>query len=150
MRKFMIFLVVVAVALGALWIFGPREPADTTIRFDAATLGDDPDAFVQKHEAGVANLRPEAAKEIVWAFPQSKAKTPYSIVYVHGFSATKGEVRPLPDKIAAELGANVTAQYLQSDPHHSYLIMDVDSAKSEPLRDRLEAITETIRVRTLW
>ena len=107
LRKFMIFLLVVVSALGALWIFGPREPADTTISFDAASLGDDPDAYVQKHESGVANLNPDTAKEIVWAFPQSKAKTPYSIVYVHGFSATKGELRPLPDRIAAELGANL-------------------------------------------
>ena len=54
------------------------------------------------------------------------------------------------NEATSDLGANVTAQHLQSDPKHSYVIMDVDSAKSEALRDRLEAIEETIRVRTLW
>jgi pimeloyl-ACP methyl ester carboxylesterase len=28
-------------------------------------------------------------------------------VYIHGFSASKGEVRPLPDKVASALGANL-------------------------------------------
>ena len=46
-------------------------------------------------------------KEIVWADPATKAKTPIAIVYIHGFSASKGEVRPLPDKVAAALGANL-------------------------------------------
>jgi pimeloyl-ACP methyl ester carboxylesterase len=46
-------------------------------------------------------------KEIIWAFPNSKAKTKLAIVYVHGFSASKGEIRPVPDKLAAALGANL-------------------------------------------
>ena len=53
------------------------------------------------------DIRPGLQKEIVWADPATKAKTPLAIVYIHGFSASKGEVRPLPDKVAAALGANL-------------------------------------------
>jgi pimeloyl-ACP methyl ester carboxylesterase len=52
-------------------------------------------------------LRASLGREIIWAFPASKAKTPLSIVYIHGFSASKGEVRPLPDLVAKALGANL-------------------------------------------
>ena len=53
------------------------------------------------------DIRPGLQKEIVWANPATKTKTPLAIVYIHGFSASKGEVRPLPDKVASALGANL-------------------------------------------
>ena len=52
-------------------------------------------------------IRDGLEKEIVWADPMIHAKTPISIVYIHGFSASKGEVRPLADEIADQLDANL-------------------------------------------
>mgnify|MGYP006272364961 CR=1 FL=1 len=53
--------------------------------------------------------------------------------------------------VLAETGANVAAQYLQSDMHHSYVIIDVKSTgKSDTVREKLLEIPETIRVRLLW
>lgn len=86
---------------------GPRVVTDTTVTFDPATIGPDPDAYLARSEAAVAGIRPGLAKEIVWADPATKAKTPIALVYVHGFSASKGEVRPLPDRVAAAIGANL-------------------------------------------
>ncbi|KQT88595.1 lysophospholipase [Aurantimonas sp. Leaf443] len=104
-------LIVAVLVLGlaglGLWFLGPREPVDATISFDAASLGDDPTSYLERIEADVPNLRPADAKEIVWAYPASRARTPLSIVYIHGFSASKAEVRPLADKVAAALGANL-------------------------------------------
>jgi alpha-beta hydrolase superfamily lysophospholipase len=94
-------------ALGAAFLLGPREPADTRVSFDAAVIGNDPDAYLVKSEAEVAGIRDGLQKEIIWAFPNSKAKTKLAIVYIHGFSASKGEIRPVPDKVAAALGANL-------------------------------------------
>ena len=91
----------------ATWYAGPREPADLTIGFDPARIGSDPDAYLARTEADVPNLRPADAKEIVWAYPASRAKTPLAIVYIHGFSASKEEMRPLPDEVAQKLGANL-------------------------------------------
>ena len=104
----LVLLVVLALAVAGFWFLAPREPVDTTIRFDPATIGSDPDAYLARQEADVPNLRRNAQKEIVWAYPASRAKTPLAIVYVHGFSAAKAEVRPLPDEVAARRsGANL-------------------------------------------
>ena len=98
----------VAVTLAAVLFFaGLQVAADTTVAFDPAVIGDDPEAYLARTEAAVAGIRPELAKEIVWADPGTKAKTPIALVYVHGFSASKGEVRPLADRVAAAIGANL-------------------------------------------
>lgn len=107
LRRILLALLVIALALGGLWLFGPREPVDTTISFDPSSIGADPVGYLKREEADIPNLRPNAQKEIVWAYPTSHAKTPLAIVYIHGFSAAKGEMRPLPDDIASALHANL-------------------------------------------
>lgn len=107
MRKVLTIVAAILVVLGVVFALGPRPSSDATVTFDPATIGADPDAYLANSEAGVAGIRDGLQKEIVWAFPNSKSKTPWSIVYVHGFSASKGEVRPLPDAVAAALGANL-------------------------------------------
>ena len=44
---------------------------------------------------------------------------------------------------------NITAEYLQSDPEVSYVILDVESASVEDVGTRMRSIPETIRMRTL-
>ena len=107
LRVLLAVLCLVLVLGGAFWVFGPREPVDLTIRFDPASIGDDPEAYLKRREADIPNLRPSAKKEIVWADPRSKAKTPIAFVYLHGFSAAKPETRPLLDIAAREIGANL-------------------------------------------
>ena len=50
----------------------------------------------------------------------------------------------------ADLGVNIAAEYLQSNPNHAYCILDVGPEQGDALRERLGAIPETIRVRALW
>lgn len=50
----------------------------------------------------------------------------------------------------AEVGANIAAQYLQTNAKHGYTIVDVDQASDQALVEHLKAIPETIRVRTVW
>lgn len=107
MRIVVWILVALIAAIAAVWFLGPRVPVVTTVTFDPAGIGDDVEAWVAAREAAVPNIREELKKEIVWADPSTRAKTPLSVVYVHGFSASKGEVRPLADKVAAALGANL-------------------------------------------
>lgn len=99
-----LFLVIVG---GVLYLVGPRTPVDTSITIDKTGIAADPEAAIARSEANVAGIREGAAKQIVWAFPRSKARTPIAIVYVHGFSATAQETRPLPDLLARDLGANL-------------------------------------------
>ncbi len=110
MRRFAKWLgqliILLVVAVGALWAFGPREPVDTTITFDPTSIGDDLDAWVAGREASVLNLRPGSERQIVWAGAPGD-KTEWAVVYLHGFSAAPPEVRPLPDLLASGLGANL-------------------------------------------
>ena len=95
------------IAGGVTYALGPRPVADTGIDFDEAALPDDLDAYLATSEARFADIRPDNQKQIVWAYPASHARTPLAIVYIHGFSASPGETRPLPDLVAEKLGANL-------------------------------------------
>jgi alpha-beta hydrolase superfamily lysophospholipase len=86
--------------------FGPREVVEGPGAFDAPALPDDLDAWLAAREAAVPDLRPGAEARIVWA-GRTGERTPLSIVYLHGFSASPEEIRPVPDLVAEALGANL-------------------------------------------
>jgi len=86
--------------------FGAREPVDLVARFDPNSLPSDLDQYPANEEAKVQGLMPGAAKQIIWA-GQVGAQTDVAVVYLHGFSATSKEIRPVPDRVAAALGANL-------------------------------------------
>ncbi|TPK88718.1 alpha/beta fold hydrolase [Mesorhizobium sp. B2-4-17] len=106
-RRIVLAVLGLIAVLALILVFGPRVPVDTTVHFNPSVIGDDPQAYVAKVEAGVPGIREGLEKEIIWANPMVHAKTPLSIVYIHGFSASKGEVRPLPDEVAEQLDANL-------------------------------------------
>ena len=106
-RRIVLAVLGLAVVLAAGFFLGPLVPVDTTIRFNPSVIGDDPQAYLAREEAAVPNIREGLDKEIIWANPLVHAKTPLAVVYIHGFSASKGEIRPLPDDVADELGANL-------------------------------------------
>ncbi|MEO5759228.1 MAG: alpha/beta fold hydrolase [Mesorhizobium sp.] len=106
-RRIVLILLAVVVVLALTFMLGPRVAVDTTIHFDPSAIGDDPQAYVAKEEAATPGIREGLEKEIVWADPMMHAKTPLAIVYIHGFSASKGEIRPLPDEVADQLDANL-------------------------------------------
>lgn len=99
--------VILLAALGAMLMIGPRLPAEGFPAFGKARLGNDIDAYLAASESRFPDIRPGAAKHVVWADPATRAKTPLAIVYIHGFSASADEVRPLPDRVAATFGANL-------------------------------------------
>ena len=86
---------------------GPTEPVDETIHFQEADLGTDLDSYLAAKESAIPGIIEGAEKQIVWADPAGKTKTPISLVYLHGFSATLEETRPMPDIMAEALGANI-------------------------------------------
>lgn len=106
-RRIVIVILTLLAALVLLFVLGPRVSVDTHITFDPSTIGDDPEAYLERTEGKVPGIREGLEKEIIWADPLIHAKTPISIVYIHGFSASKGEVRPLPDEVADALDANL-------------------------------------------
>ncbi|VVT19769.1 alpha/beta fold hydrolase [Rhizobium sp. EC-SD404] len=107
MRRLLLLLAAVIFVLFVLWTLGPRPDADTTVSFEGASLDADLDAYLERTEAVFGDIRPNQSKQIVWADPIAKQQTSISLVYVHGFSASPTEVRPLPDLVAQSLGANL-------------------------------------------
>lgn len=106
--RFLNYLMVVALVLtGLISMYGPRPHVDLLTRFVPPTGVTALDDWLAANEAKVPDLKPGLEKEIVWNDPVRRGKTPLSIVYIHGFSASKGEIRPVPDEIARALGANI-------------------------------------------
>lgn len=86
------------------FLAGPRVEVDTTIR--PLTLPEDLDRYLAEQEALYNDLVPGTEKIIRWAGEPGQ-KTPLSVIYLHGFSATRQESAPLADRVAAALGANL-------------------------------------------
>ena len=102
-----IVLPILLIAGALLWIFGPREEVDLTVSIDEDAIRADPVAYLAESEAAFDDIRDGLGKEIVYAFPNSRAKTPLAIVYAHGFSASRNEISPVADDVAKRLGANL-------------------------------------------
>ncbi len=64
------------------------------------------DSFVIQNELR-HKLRPDNEARIIWVNDSLKQKTPYAIVYLHGFSASQGEGDPVHKNIAARFGCNL-------------------------------------------
>lgn len=76
------------------------------MRFDPAVFGPDLDAYFRNTEAVFDDITPGCEKRVVW-FGDANAQTDWAVVYIHGFSATSEEIRPVPDLVARRLGANL-------------------------------------------
>jgi len=95
-------------AITALVLFAPREPVGLTPRFDAAEMPGPMqlEAWLAAREGAVPGIVPGLQKRVVWAGAPGQP-TPISLVYLHGFSASSEEIRPVPDLVAESVGANL-------------------------------------------
>lgn len=107
-----LLLLLLVLAVGALWLFGPYEPAPRTPTPGAADIGPDLDAHFAAQEAQFDDITPGVEKRVIWAGAPGR-QTDWALLYVHGFSATSQEIRPVPDQVAAALGANLIYTRLQ-------------------------------------
>ena len=99
-----LFLIAPVVAFFA----GPRATPDLTIRRPTVPRNpEELDAYLRTSEARFDDLTPGTEKTIVWHDSTSKQRTPLSVVYLHGFSASRQETAPLSDFVARALGANL-------------------------------------------
>ena len=105
--KFLGRVIMALIVVGlALWYFGPYEEVGFDTAFDESQLDGGVQAYFDTNEARVQNIRPGNQKRVIWA-GAAETKTRLSIVYLHGFSASSEEIRPVPDDVAAALGANL-------------------------------------------
>nr|WP_315465086.1 alpha/beta hydrolase [uncultured Rhodoferax sp.] len=83
--------------------FGPDSPVP---RAQSPQNVAELDAWLNAQEAKIKDIKPGNAKGIVWA-GEAGQRTPWSVVYIHGFSASRLETAPLTEQVAKALGANV-------------------------------------------
>jgi len=103
-KKMLAIILIVASVLVVLFLAGPRVKVD--FQPSKVVLPEDLDQYLTQSESQYSDIVPGTEKTIIWA-NDTKSKTPLSIIYFHGYSATRQETVPLSDQLAARLGANL-------------------------------------------
>lgn len=135
-KRYLIPLIFVGV-LG----FGPRE-SFPALEADIPELDlslSEVEAHVNEIEAKVTNLKPDNQARVIWA--DSIQQTPYSIVYLHGFSASPMEGAPIHQEVAKRYGCNL---YLARIAGHG--IDDPESFKGLTPNAMMESAQEAIAI----
>lgn len=122
-----------ALFLSFLTLFGSCTPPSSEIRRLRESLAvpetGDLEAWIQAREASVPGLKQGVEAAIRWADPDRRVKTPLALVYLPGYTATRGEIAPVMDQIAEHLGANLfysrpTGQGVGPDGHRTVTAED--------------------------
>ncbi|MCP4440880.1 MAG: alpha/beta hydrolase [Aureispira sp.] len=137
-KGFLILLLLLVV----VYLLGPRprKPIldDTPMVLSIGLEG--LDTYVQDKEAQVTNLKINNQAEIVW-IDSVPTQTKYSIVYLHGFSASHAEGDPIHRNIAKRYGANL---YLSRLARHG--INDLDIWAEMKGEELIETTKEAIAI----
>jgi esterase/lipase len=108
MKRFLKIIAALIAVLAIVYFFGPKPEAPIynnnliQVPAEPAAL----EAYVASNEAK-HQVKPDNEARIVWANDSTKAKTPYVIVYLHGFSASQEEGNPVHRNIAKQFGCNM-------------------------------------------
>jgi len=98
---------------------------------------EDINSLLESQEKMVRGLRPGTEKKVSWAQGNGiKSKT--SIVFIHGFSASRVEIDPVVDLIAAELSANIYFTRLRGHGQDGQAL--AEATYEQLLNDTTEAI----------
>src|SRR5580765_5617952 len=106
-KKWLRILLLIIVLLFIAYLLGPHPAAPAysqalpPVPPGAAAL----ETYISNSEAQ-HKLKPNNEARIIW-FDSAKTKTEYSIVYLHGFSASQEEGRPIHTNIAKKFGCNL-------------------------------------------
>lgn len=123
--------------LVVLFLVGPTPKIDVTLKPQA--MPKNLDTYLKLSEARFPDITPRAEKTIIWANAR-KSRTPLSIVYLHGYSATRQETAPLCDQVATQLGANLFYTRLAGHGRSC-------TAMAEPtVNDWLNDVTEALEI----
>ncbi len=128
-------LLIVLLSLAAL---GPRVEIDQSIH--PVVLPADLDTYLATAESRYPDIRPGTEKTIRWADPLTRQKTPYALVYLHGFASSRQEIAPVPDQLAQRLGANLYYHRLRGHGR------DADAMAEPSVNDWLNEGVEALEI----
>ncbi len=104
MRNVLRILALLVIIIVSFLMLGPVEQIERGAIPDPDLS--DPAGWLAAREAAFDDITPGAEARIVWAGEEG-ASTQTVILYLHGFSATSEDIRPVPDRVAEALGANL-------------------------------------------
>lgn len=108
MKKSLKWLLIIIVPLVAVYFAGPQASVDElnkklpTVPSKLHEL----EYFIKQREASIPNIKPDNEAQIIW-FDSVPDVTEYSIVYLHGFSASRKEGYPIHRELAKKYGCNL-------------------------------------------
>ena len=129
----------VIAVLCLMWVFGPYEDAPLSARFDEAKFDQGVGAYLAWREGQVVGITEGVEKQVIW-HNAPETQTEWAVVNIHGFSATAQEIRPVPDDVAAALGANLVFTRLEG---HG---LDGDALAQATVADWIEDTAEAIAI----
>jgi pimeloyl-ACP methyl ester carboxylesterase len=109
MKKFLIGLSVLLLLLVIIYISGPRPASPRLVAQYPAlphTLTE-LETEIRNSEKAIKSVKPDNEARIIWFDSLRKEKTPYSIVYLHGFGASQAEGAPVHTQLARQFGCNL-------------------------------------------
>jgi hypothetical protein len=126
-------LTAVVLLVTIIAVFGPREPFDETITFNASALSSDLDTYLSVQQSKAPNLTTGAAKHIVWNDP--------ALIMLHkGDSVVRADLR---QAFAERWGANTDASATvyevkdaQDANNHVIAVRILSPDNSKPLADK--------------
>ncbi|MFT4605885.1 MAG: alpha-beta hydrolase superfamily lysophospholipase [Rhodothermales bacterium] len=132
-RKIVYFLAPVAV-LAVLFLAGPK--VQVTEAYVPLAPDVDVQAWVAEKAAEFPDIIPLTEDRLILA--DSTGRTPWSVVYIHGFSGSAGMAYPFVDSLAARMNANAYVPRLAGHGRRADVLGDATQA--EWLQDTANAI----------
>lgn len=117
------WLLIIPLVLVIIYLLGPSPstPVYTSVMPAVPAAPAPLEMFIASHEAK-HKVKPGNEARIVWYNDSVKNKTEYSLVYLHGFSASQAEGDPVHKDIAKKFGCNL---YLSRLAEHGIDTTDV-------------------------
>jgi pimeloyl-ACP methyl ester carboxylesterase len=108
MKRILIITVSVLAILSAIYLAGPTFPDPIlSKRLPEIQVNiQEFDAYLKEKNSSL-KIKPDNESRIVWANDSSKRKTPYCLLYLHGFSASWFEGEPVHRDFAKRYGMNL-------------------------------------------
>jgi len=137
-----LLIIAIVLVVPVIFIVGVALPYlfnTIKITFPDVVIDKDVESYIAEKEMLFQNTNPRAKKKIIW-FDDTKVKTEYSIVYLHGSFATGVQQEDVLVKIAKRLEANLFISRLTG--HGS----GFESTKSIEAKNFLEDAAEAVAV----
>lgn len=143
--KFLKYLLILIVSILILYFVGPRPERSQPVSPQIINLNislDSLNDYVRNKDLEIPKLKPDNASRLVWV--DSIRKTQYSLVYLHGFSASPMESDSVPFQFAKKYGMNLYAPLLAGHGR-----ADIESFKDLQASELIESAKEAIAVGNL-